>query len=277
MLDEQTISQIKMAEDKSSIISALVSQMKSGQISKNDLFDQLSNLQRGNPPGGEDESDTNGDFDGRVEDNGPAYDDEPPPKKTVSMAEFMASRNTPQADRKGSPAVSATASRAERRELEIKQRSMQEFTFQPRITELPKGYSASSTSPRTQEFHDRMSRWKDKKEQQLRRAEAQDVAQDDVLGADRPVEAAVEGGIDLAQAAQGGGQQQAGKGAVAWRQLGKVAVAGQRLVHRAGLVQHLAQKVEGGLAGVQSPHVEVWRAGLLRAAALLGVAHGARL
>ena len=81
MLDEQTISQIKMAEDKSSIISALVSQMKSGQISKNDLFDQLSNLQRGNPPGGEDESDTNGDFDGRVEDNGPAYDDEPPPKK----------------------------------------------------------------------------------------------------------------------------------------------------------------------------------------------------
>jgi hypothetical protein len=169
VLDEQTISQIKMAEDKSSIISALVSQMKSGQISKNDLFDQLSNLQRGNPPGGEDESDTNGDFDGRVEDNGPAYDDEPPPKKTVSMAEFMASRNTPQADRKGSPAVSATASRAERRELEIKQRSMQEFTFQPRITELPKGYSASSTSPRTQEFHDRMSRWKDKKEQQLRR------------------------------------------------------------------------------------------------------------
>ena len=35
-----------MADHKSSIISALVSQMKTGQISKNDLFEQLSTLQR---------------------------------------------------------------------------------------------------------------------------------------------------------------------------------------------------------------------------------------
>ena len=32
--------------DKSSIISALVAQMKSGSISKNDLFEQLSKLHR---------------------------------------------------------------------------------------------------------------------------------------------------------------------------------------------------------------------------------------
>ena len=34
-------------QDKSSIISALVSQMKAGSISKNDLFEQLSKLHRG--------------------------------------------------------------------------------------------------------------------------------------------------------------------------------------------------------------------------------------
>ena len=43
---------------KSSIISALVHQMKNGQISKSDLFEQLSRLQRGSkvaePEGGGD-------------------------------------------------------------------------------------------------------------------------------------------------------------------------------------------------------------------------------
>ena len=48
--------------------------------------------------------------------------------------------------------------------------NMKECTFQPQITELPKGYAASNMAAGEKAaFHHRMSRWKDRKEQQLRR------------------------------------------------------------------------------------------------------------
>ena len=83
----------------------------------------------------------------------------------------MASRETPRRalnstrDRSGS-----TSTRQERRELEIKMENMKECTFQPQITELPKGYAANNLAAGEKHaFHRRMSRWKDRKEQQLRR------------------------------------------------------------------------------------------------------------
>ena len=165
----------KMADSKSSIISALVSQMKTGQISKNDLFDQLSNLQRGSGNGSTEEgADVRADDGSTVEDPATQYDEaeEASAPRPVSMAEFMATRNTPSSRRGRTPESAqslSTKSRQERRELEIKFEQMKECTFQPQIIELPNGYSANPSSPRSQEFHDRMTKWKQKKEQQLRR------------------------------------------------------------------------------------------------------------
>ena len=146
-----------MADHKSSIISALVSQMKTGQISKNDLFEQLSTLQRPENSSAYDdnEDDSRSGVDG---DDQPAINNDSSSrdslrqesaKRTVSMEQFMASRETPRRalnstrDRSGS-----TSTRQERRELEIKMENMKECTFQPQITELPKGYAASNNGCR---------------------------------------------------------------------------------------------------------------------------------
>ena len=59
-----------MADHKSSIISALVSQMKTGQISKNDLFEQLSTLQRPENITSYDDDDNDDDDDDDDDDDG---------------------------------------------------------------------------------------------------------------------------------------------------------------------------------------------------------------
>ena len=163
-----------MADHKSSIISALVSQMKTGQISKNDLFEQLSTLQRPENITSYDDDDNdnnnNNNNNNNEEDYPQTNNNNRSGKQTVSMEQFMASRETPVRgtgrDRSGS-----TSSRQERRELEIKMQNMKECTFQPQITELPKGYAANNNlnGKEKPEFHHRMNRWKDRKEQQLRR------------------------------------------------------------------------------------------------------------
>ena len=112
-----------MADHKSSIISALVSQMKTGQISKNDLFEQLSTLQRPENITSYDDDDNdnnnNNNNNNNEEDYPQTNNNNRSGKQTVSMEQFMASRETPVRgtgrDRSGS-----TSSRQERRELEIK-------------------------------------------------------------------------------------------------------------------------------------------------------------
>ena len=78
-------------------------------------------------------------------------------KRTVSMEQFMASRETPR--RAGSNTLERSGSastRQERRELEIKMENMKECTFQPQITELPKGYAATNlTGGEKAAFHHR--------------------------------------------------------------------------------------------------------------------------
>jgi hypothetical protein len=175
--------QYTMADHKSSIISALVSQMKTGQISKNDLFEQLSTLQRPQNSTSYDDDDdnninSNNDYN-EEEESYPQTNDNNSNnnrsgKQTVSMEQFMASRNTPKSARRAGQnrdRSGSTSSRQERRELEIKMQNMKECTFQPQITELPKGYASNNnlTGKEKHEFHHRMSKWKDRKEQQLRR------------------------------------------------------------------------------------------------------------
>jgi hypothetical protein len=81
-------------------------------------------------------------------------------------------------------------------------------------------------------------------EQQLGCAQAQHLPAGRVGAVERPFDQKAQDLVDLAQAAQGGGQQQAHEGAVARIEAGEALMAGQRVVERLALVEARHQDVE---------------------------------
>ena len=81
-------------------------------------------------------------------------------------------------------------------------------------------------------------------EDQLRRAQPQDLATDRVGAFERPLDHRAQHGVDLAQPPQGGGEQQAHEGPIARVELGKARMTGQGVVERLALVEAGDQHVE---------------------------------
>ena len=86
-------------------------------------------------------------------------------------------------------------------------------------------------------------------EQELGGAEAQHLAAGGVGAFQRPLDQGRQHDVDLAQAAERRGQQQAHEGAVARIEAGEACVAGQRLVERLALVEAGDQDFDGGAPG----------------------------
>ncbi len=86
--------------------------------------------------------------------------------------------------------------------------------------------------------------------QQLGCTEPQHVTADDIGAVGQALDEVAEHGIDLAQAAQRRGQQQADEGSIARIEGGKAGMSGQRVVQRLALVeaghQHIERDAPGG-------------------------------
>ena len=86
-------------------------------------------------------------------------------------------------------------------------------------------------------------------EQELSRAQAQDLTSGGVGAFERPLDQGAERLVDLAQPAQRRGQQQTNEGAVAGVEADEALVAGQRIVQRLALVEAGDQQVERDAPG----------------------------
>ncbi len=86
-------------------------------------------------------------------------------------------------------------------------------------------------------------------EQALGDTEAQDVADGNGAGRQRLFQTLRQAVIDLAEMAQGGGDEGADELPVAAGQLAKIGMGRQSLVQRAALAQHRIQEIQGGGAG----------------------------
>ncbi len=91
-------------------------------------------------------------------------------------------------------------------------------------------------------------------EEKLRGAQPQDLMAEGVGALQRPLDQQAQNRVDLAQASQGGGEQQAHEGTIARVEDGEAVVPRQRLIERLALVEAGNQELERGAPGGEKGH-----------------------
>ena len=160
---------IGMKMSKTEAIQSLVSRMKSGEISKAELFAALSKLPRGHPSSSPSSSSNKSALNEAPQSHPPPPP--PPPSLPSSSSRVPPApqhEETPvaqeyTAEDSNNPALnnSSNKTRKEKLELELKLKQLEECTFRPKTRPLPGHYGNGSEDRGG--FTDRVMRWKDRR------------------------------------------------------------------------------------------------------------------